>query len=71
MKRSKTRERALGAALAGILAGSTLALACGQTSEAQPAVKDGSGAQAKDAADADADGCNGPNGCGSEKENAK
>lgn len=52
-RRSRSR-RALGAAVAGILAGAPLALGCGQTSEA------GVGATTE------ANGCNGPNGCGSE-----
>jgi hypothetical protein len=59
MKRSNRRSpsrRALGAAVAGILAGASFALGCGQASEA------GVGAAAE------ANGCNGPNGCGSESE---
>jgi hypothetical protein len=51
----KRARRALGAALAGILAGSTLALGCGQSSDASPS---------------EANGCNGPNGCGGEQEAA-
>jgi hypothetical protein len=57
MKRSKIRNqsrRALGAAVAGILAGASLALGCGQASEA-------TGGPATEA-----NGCNGPNGCGGE-----
>ena len=57
MKRSNRRStsrRALGAAVAGIIAGASLALGCGQTSEA------GVGAAAE------ANGCNGANGCGAE-----
>ena len=56
MKRSNRRSpsrRALGAAVAGILAGASLALGCGQASEA------GVGPTAE------ANGCNGPNGCSS------
>jgi hypothetical protein len=51
--RSRSR-RALGAAVAGILAGASFALGCGSASEAgvKPTVE--------------ANGCNGPNGCGSE-----
>jgi hypothetical protein len=45
-------RRALGAALAGILAGSSLLLGCGQPGEATPT---------------EANGCNGPNGCGGEQ----
>ena len=54
MKRSNTRIRALSAAVAGILAGASLALGCGQASEANAG------------ATTEANGCNGPNGCGSE-----
>ena len=66
MKRSNKRSRsrrAIGAAVAGILAGASLAVGCGQTSEAKSATV----AEASD----DANGCNGPNGCGSESESEK
>jgi hypothetical protein len=56
MKRSKTRSRsrrALSAAVAGILAGASFALGCGEASEAT-------------ATPSEANGCNGPNGCGGE-----
>ncbi len=56
MKRSSTRGRsgrALGAAVAGILAGASLAIGCGETSEAT-------------ATPTEANGCNGPNGCSGE-----
>jgi len=59
VKRARSRKQAqlaLGAALAGILAGSTLALAAPAHSETGPVL-----------ASSDADGCNGPNGCGGEK----
>jgi hypothetical protein len=55
MRKTLRRQRALGAALAGVLAGSALALGCGQSSEASQA---------------EANGCNGPNGCGGEAEAA-
>lgn len=58
MKRSKIRNqsrRALGAALAGILAGASFAIGCGEASEAA-------------ATPTEANGCNGPNGCGGESE---
>jgi hypothetical protein len=56
MKRSKIRNpsrRALGAAVAGILAGAALAIGCGPANEAV-------------ATPTEANGCNGPNGCGGE-----
>jgi hypothetical protein len=59
MKQARNRSRArqaLGAAMAGILAGASLAaIGCGQTSEAAGTATE-------------ANGCNGPNGCGSEAE---
>ncbi len=85
MRRSTTSlraKRALGAALAGILAGSGVALGCGQQGEATPTEANGcngpngcAGEQAEPAkgaagaapaAEADANGCNGPNGCAAE-----
>jgi hypothetical protein len=70
------KQRALGAALAGILAGSSLLLGCGQAGEATPSEANGcngpngcGGEQAGAHAGgetAEANGCNGPNGCGAE-----
>lgn len=77
---NRRAQRALGAALAGILAGSTLALGCGQTSEASTVEANGCngangcGGEAEAATaggdHAEANGCNGPNGCGGEAEDA-
>ena len=58
MTRSNRRNRsrrALSAAVAGILAGASLALGCGPASEANTDPT------------AEANGCNGPNGCGSDE----
>jgi hypothetical protein len=75
--RKKRAQRALGAALAGILAGSTLALGCGQTSEASTTEANGcngpngcGGEQEQGHESGDANACNGPNGCGGEAESA-
>jgi hypothetical protein len=54
--RSKRASRALGAAFAGILAGSALAMGCGEGVEAA----------ATGATPTEANGCNGPNGCSGE-----
>ncbi len=51
-KTNPRTRRALAAALGGILAGSALALGCGQPSQG---------------AAVEANGCNGPNGCSGEK----
>ncbi|TMA30702.1 MAG: hypothetical protein E6J87_17485 [Deltaproteobacteria bacterium] len=67
MKRSKTRSRALCAAVAGILAGTSLAIGCGATGDVAGAPNDARDGTAKHAeAVADANGCNGPNGCSGE-----
>jgi len=58
MNRSNRRNRsrrALGAAVAGILAGASIAVGCGQASEA------------KGGTPAEVNGCNGPNGCSSDE----
>jgi hypothetical protein len=84
MRRTKIRSqsrRALGAAVAGILAGASLALGCGQTSEATASPTEANGCNGPNgcsgesaeqgdaqhaAAESDANGCNGPNGCNGE-----
>jgi hypothetical protein len=60
---SRRRARALSAALAGIVAGSTLAAGYARTAAAAP-----TGLGKAVAAEDDSNGCNGPNGCSGEDE---
>jgi hypothetical protein len=82
--KSKRTKRALGAAFAGILAGSALAMGCSDGVEAAagggtPTEANGcngpngcaaeaNAASGARATHAEANGCNGPNGCGGESE---